>query len=107
MASVHSALAADPGASLTDLINALTSATSAAYSALLPTADIINSLVTSMPAYDVSLFTEALSNGGGLIDALGLPLAADTALVTLAGGFEVEVLQSTISEIAAAFTGAL
>jgi hypothetical protein len=107
MASVHSALAADPGASLTDLINALTSATSAAYSALLPTADIINSLVTSMPAYDVSLFTEALSNGGGLIEALGLPLAADTALVTLAGGFEVEVLQNTISEIAAAFTGAL
>jgi PE-PPE domain len=107
MASVHSALAADPSASLTDLINALTSATSAAYSALLPTADIINSLVTSMPAYDVSLFTEALSNGGGLLDALGLPLAADTALVTLAGGFEVEVLQNTISEIASAFTGAL
>ncbi len=107
MASVHSALAADPGASLTDLINALTSATSAAYSALLPTADIINSLVTSMPAYDVSLFTEALSNGGGLLDALGLPLAADTALVTLAGGFEVEVLQNTIAEIASAFTGAL
>jgi hypothetical protein len=107
MASVHSALAADPGASLTDLINALTSATSAAYSALLPTADIINSLVTSMPAYDISLFTEALSNGGGLLDALGLPLAADTALVTLAGGFEVEVLQNTISEIASAFTGAL
>ncbi len=106
MAAVHAGLAADPSGALTDLINALTSASSAAYSALLPTADIINSLVTSMPAYDVSLFTETLANGGGLLDALGLPLAADTALVTLAGGFEFEVLQNTISEIAAAFSSA-
>ena len=106
MAAVHADLAADPAGALTDLINALTSASSAAYSALLPTADIINALVTSMPAYDVSLFSEALTNGGGLLDALGLPLAADTALVTLAAGFEVDVIQNTISEIASAFSSA-
>ncbi len=107
MSTLHADLAADPSASLTELINALTSASSAAYSALLPTADIINALVTSMPAYDVSLFTDSLSNGGGLLDALGLPLAADTALVTLAAGFEVDVIQNTIAAIASAFSGAL
>ena len=107
MSTLHADLAADPSASLSELINAITSASSAAYSALLPTADIINSLVTSMPAYDVSLFTDSLSNGGGLLDALGLPLAADTALVTLAAGFEVDVIQNTIAEIASAFSGAL
>jgi PE-PPE domain len=107
MSTLHADLAADPSASLSELINALTSASSAAYSALLPTADIINALVTSMPAYDVSLFTDSLSNGGGLLDALGLPLAADTALVTLAAGFEVDVIQNTIAEIASAFSGAL
>ena len=106
MSTLHADLAADPSASLTDFINALTSASSAAYSALLPTADIINALVTSMPAYDLSLFADTLSNGGGLLDALGLPLAADTALVTLAAGFEVDVIQNTIAEIASAFSGA-
>jgi hypothetical protein len=99
-----SALSADPTATFTDFVNAITTASSAAYSTLLPTADIINALVTSMPAYDVSLFSANIATGD-LADAFGLPLAADTALFTLAGGFEVEVLQSAATEITNAFSG--
>jgi hypothetical protein len=99
-----SALSADPTATFTDFVNAITTASSAAYSTLLPTADIINALVTSMPAYDLSLFTANIASGD-LADAFGLPLAADTALLTLAGGFEVEVLQNAATEITNAFSG--
>jgi hypothetical protein len=99
-----SALSTDPTATFTELVNAITTASSAAYSALLPTADIINTLVTSMPAYDLSLFSANIATGD-LADAFGLPIAADTALVTLAGGFEVEVLQNAATEITNAFSG--
>jgi hypothetical protein len=99
-----SALSADPTATFTDFVNAITTASSAAYSTLLPTADIINALVTSMPAYDLSLFTTNLATGD-LADAFGLPLAADTALLTLAGGFEVTVLQDAATQITDAFSG--
>jgi hypothetical protein len=43
--------AANPAATLTDLANAISSAGSAAYSTLLPLADIGNALLTSLPAY--------------------------------------------------------
>jgi hypothetical protein len=99
-----SALAADPTGTFTDFVNALTTASSAAYSVLLPTTDIINALVTSMPAYDLSLFTANIATGD-FADAFGLPIAADTALFTLAAGFEVEVLQNAATEITNAFAG--
>ena len=102
--SALSADAANPAASLTDFANAISSAASTAYSTLLPTTDIINSLVTSLPAYDVSLFTDNLSNGD-ILDALGLPLAADTAIGTLAAGFEVSILSDAASQISADFSG--
>jgi hypothetical protein len=92
------------GTTPTDLVNAITSATSTAYSTLLPTADIVNALVTSLPSYDVSLFADNLSTGD-LLDAFGLPVAADTALGTLAAGFEVEVISNAASQIAADFGG--
>jgi hypothetical protein len=101
MAALHTDLA-DPSATITELVNAISTASSAAYSTLLPTADIINALVTSMPAYDLSLFSTNLASGD-LLDAVGLPFAADTALLTLAAGFEVEVIQNAASEISAAF----
>ena len=56
------------------------------YSTLLPLADIGNALLTTMPAYDVSLFVNSLKKGK-ILDAVGLPLAADTELLTLAAGF--------------------
>ena len=57
-----------------------------------------------MPAYDLSLFSANIATGD-LADAFGLPMAADTALFTLAAGFELEVLQSAASQITDAFSG--
>jgi PE-PPE domain len=102
--SALSADAANPAASLTDFINAISSAASAAYSTLLPLTDIANALVTSIPAYELSLFTTNLSTGD-LLDAFGLPIAADTALNTLAAGFAYEVITNAISQISADFSG--
>jgi len=102
--SALSADAANPAASLTELVNGISSATSTAYSLLLPTADIVNSLVTSLPAYDTSIFVDTLSNGD-LIDALGLPAAATTAIFTLAAGFEVSIISDAASQISADFSG--
>jgi hypothetical protein len=102
--SALSADAADPSATFTDLANALSTAASAAYSTLLPTADIINALVTSLPAYDASLFSDNLATGD-LLDAIGLPIAANTAMDTLAAGFEISVLQDAATQITDAFSG--
>jgi hypothetical protein len=87
----------------TNITNAFTTATASLYAAALPTADIANFLVTTLPSYDVNLFLtgiERMVDGdptGGLIYALGAPIAADTALLTLAGGFELEVLLRAVT----------
>jgi hypothetical protein len=96
--------AANPAASLTDFVNALTSATSTAYSTLLPLTDIANALLTSAPAYELSLFTDNIATGD-YTDAFGLPIAADTALNTLAAGFAYDVISSALSSIQADFSG--
>jgi len=93
-----STLASDPASSLTDLVNTLSGVTSAAYGALLPTADIANALLTSLPAYDASLFVDSLQ-AGNLLDAVGLPIAADMGVGTLAAGFEFEAVASAASTI--------
>lgn len=87
----------------TEIVNAFSSAASTAYSTLLPLSDISNALLTSVPAYDLSLITDNLQ-AGDLVDAFGLPIAANTALDTLAAGFAVEVIQTAASQIAADFT---
>ena len=96
--------AADPAATFTEFVNALSSAASTLYSTLLPTADIINSLVTSMPSWETSIFVDTLSNGD-LLDALGLPVAGTVAIGTLAAGFEVSILSDAFSQVAADFSG--
>ena len=95
---------ADPSATITDLANAISTASSAAYSALLPTADLLNAVLITMPTYDLSLFADNIANGD-LLDAIGLPLAADTTFLTLAGGFELEIIQSAATQITDAFSG--
>ncbi len=87
---------------ITDIANAFSSALSAAYSVFLPLQDISNALTTSLPAYDLSLFSANIATGD-YTDAFGLPIAANTALDTLAAGFAVEVIQSAASQIAADF----
>ena len=72
------------------IINAISYSASNLYAGLLPSADIANAILTSIPAYDLSLFLggvrEMLSGNviGGLIDAIGLPIAANVGLVTTA-----------------------
>jgi PE-PPE domain len=102
--SALSADAADPAASLTDFVNAISSAASTAYSTLLPLTDIANAALTSLPAYDLSLFADNLANGD-LLDAFGLPIAANTALDTLFVGFGYSVVSDAASQIAADFSG--
>jgi hypothetical protein len=96
--------AADPSATFTDFVNALSSAASTAYSLLLPTTDILNMLVTSLPAWETSIFTDALSTGD-VLDALGLPVAGTAAIGTLAAGFEISIIQDAVSQIGADFSG--
>src|ERR1700722_1981200 len=96
--------AADPSASFTDLVNAISSAASTAYSLLLPTTDILNSLVTAPPAWESSICTDALSSGD-VVDAFGLPVAGTAAIGTLAAGFEISIIQDAASQIAADFSG--
>jgi hypothetical protein len=104
LVSALEADAANPAATFTEFVNALSSAASTLYSTLLPTADIINSLATSLPAWETSIFTDTLSSGD-LLDALGLPIAGTTAIGTLAAGFEYEIVSTAISQAAADFSG--
>ncbi len=83
-------------------VNRLSEAVSTTYGTLLPTADFASAPLTSVPAYDVSLFLDNLSNP---IDAIGLPIAADTGLVTLVAPFELDVLASAAASIATSLVG--
>ncbi|MGV0624686.1 PE-PPE domain-containing protein [Mycolicibacter minnesotensis] len=84
--------------SFTDFVNTFSSAASTLYATLLPTADIINSLLTSLPAYSMSLFFNELMSGD-LIGAIGMPMAATTGLVTMAAGFEFAVIAEALGTV--------
>jgi hypothetical protein len=63
-----------------DIINDISSTLSNDYSSLLPLADSINVLLTSLPAYDANIFTDQL-DAGNLLGAILDPMSANTALV--------------------------
>ena len=63
----------------TEIINALTATVAADYATLLPIADGINTLLTSVPAYDLSVITHQLEDGN-LLAAVVDPLLADETL---------------------------
>ncbi|BBZ46391.1 PE-PPE domain-containing protein [Mycobacterium parmense] len=92
------------------LTNGAVTSASAAYATLLPTADVATAIVVTVPSYDLNLFLDGVKdviNGdlvGGLEYALGAPPAADTALFTLFGGFEVRVIQHAAQTIVGAWT---
>ncbi len=95
-ASINQYIEALKGAN-TRFADAVSSAASDGYSLLLPTADIANTVVTTIPSYDVNLFLggigQALTGDPvGLVRAVGDPLAADAGLLTVAGGIEGLVL---------------
>jgi hypothetical protein len=95
--------AANPAASLTDFVNALSSAGSTLSGMFLSLADIGNALSTSLPAYELSLFSDNLATGD-YTDAFGLPLAADTGLSTVALGFAANVIENAATSISADFS---
>lgn len=72
---------ADAVGGFTDVVNGFSAALSNGYSALLPIADLVNALLTTLPAYNVSLFAQEIASGD-LLDALTMPLAADVGLIT-------------------------
>ncbi|WP_168214963.1 PE-PPE domain-containing protein [Mycolicibacterium sp. ELW1] len=90
---------------ITDAALFISNAAASVYAALLPTADIINAVVTMLPAYDVTLFlggiAQALSGDviNGLVNAIGLPLAANVGLVTTASLIEVLVLIQAVQGV--------
>lgn len=92
------------------VVNGVTASTSAAYAAALPTVDIVNAALTSLPSYNVNLFldgVEQIIDGdpvGGAVYAVGAPISANVGMYTLFAGFEVRVLQHAASQIAAAWT---
>jgi hypothetical protein len=91
----------DP-ASFTDIVNALTAAFSHAYSILLPAADIATALGVTLPTYDASLFADNLDNP---LDAIGLPIAANTGALTLAAGIGLIVIEQTAQSISDDLSG--
>ena len=102
------ALAANPAAlesaipnllnTIPNYLNTLGADLSNLYGALLPTADIINSAVLSVPAFDITLFSDGIQqaiNGqplAGFANAIGMPIAVDVALYILLTQFELGVL---------------
>ncbi len=68
---------------LTGIVNDLTAAVAAGQTAMLPIQKIIDTLLTTLPAYDLDLFTDQLQ-AGNLLDAIGDPIAANTGLTQIA-----------------------
>ncbi|MGH3562757.1 MAG: PE-PPE domain-containing protein [Mycobacterium sp.] len=69
--------------SFTDIVNDFSGTLSNAYATLLPDADTLNAIFTTLPAYDANIFVEQLE-AGNLLAAIGDPIAADTALIPFA-----------------------
>jgi hypothetical protein len=96
------------GTTPTDILNDLIGVASYDYSSILPVADGITALLTNLPAYDVSLFTDLLADGQPLA-AIGEPLAADIEL-GLAGlvfsvANPVEAIAGTVINLGDLLTG--
>ena len=86
-------------AAITNTANTISSTASTAYSVLLPTADVLNAALISIPTYDVNLFLDGILqalNGQpvmGIVNAIGRPLVADLVLYMWLGEFENGILR--------------
>jgi hypothetical protein len=82
-----------------EVVNVAASIISTDYALLLPAADIATAMVTSVPLYDVQLFVEQLAMGN-LVNAIGLPVAADVGLASVAGAvFSLTAIEALVSNI--------
>ncbi len=64
----------------TDIVNDLSGTLAADYGALVPIADTVDALLTSLPAYDANMVVDQLE-AGNLINAIGDPITADVVMV--------------------------
>ena len=80
-----------------NIANTIASIVSTDYAVLQPTADTLLSFVTTLPAYDATLFVGQLLQGH-LANAIGYPIAADMGLATVAGFVEFDVIGSAIAQ---------
>lgn len=75
------------------------------YAALLPTADIVNAILTVLPGYNTYLVLDGVQQmltGNiltGLVNALLMPVAADIGLITVAGLVGVGVWAQAITSV--------
>jgi hypothetical protein len=89
----------------TGIVNGFTTTTSTAYATLLPTADIGVAIGVSLPSYDLNLFLEGIQQMAdgqpvaGLINAFGMPIAANVGLLPLTGALELTVLAEAADSI--------
>jgi hypothetical protein len=96
--AVSSAVAAVPAAlpTLADIFNGIASVDSSLSTFLLQTSDIAYADLISLPGYDATLFLDSLTSP---LDAIGLPLAANTGLLTLTAGFEFLLAEQATTAI--------
>jgi hypothetical protein len=78
----------DSSSSFTDIVNTFTGDLAKGYAELLPIADTVNTLTTTLPAYDASIFTGELASGN-LVDAIGMPIVFDLGLVPVLALFGI------------------
>lgn len=93
---------ATPLAALTDIVHTFTGASTTASSYLLPMSSIVNDMLTSIPVYDLQLLQQGLQSGN-LLDAFGMPIAANTALYPeLEFGFmgDIQAVAATLNHAA-------
>lgn len=93
-------VASDPSGAISDFANTISTDLQTAYSTLLPTADIVNDLLTSLPAYDASLFLDNLSDP---INAIGLPIAANLGIDLYLANYEADVVFTAAENILNSF----
>jgi PE-PPE domain len=89
---------------ITNIVNTLSGAAATAYSTLVPAANVANALLTTLPTYDLTLFLNGLE-AGNAIDAIGYPIAADEALVPLAGLIDFAAIANAAQTVASDLAG--
>jgi len=94
----------DVAAEFAHIVNTLSAVIANNYAALLPTADVILAALTSVPLYNAELFIDGLE-AGSLIDAIGNPIAADAALISMGLGLVGLNVLNTVTFTVDALTG--
>ncbi|MCB0925949.1 MAG: PE-PPE domain-containing protein [Mycobacterium sp.] len=94
---------------ITGITEFVSYAAASIYAVLLPTADFINAMVTTVPAYAFSLFLDGIEQTlnaddfdevvSGLINAVGLPLAATVAMSMTFAMVEIGVIASAVTSV--------